>query len=94
MIKYINTAQNILTQQIQLADFVHQYPRVQIIANDISLATYYNNVSASYTYRLGSIEVTRLRKNDHGKFVDNKNLQTYIANSRKQNFDIAGFDEW
>ena len=40
--------------------------------------------------------MARLRKNDHGKFVDNKNLQTYIARTAEhKNFDIAFvFDEW
>lgn len=98
MIKYQPIAsKNIFDQQIQLADFVHQYyPESRIIANDIGAITYYNNVQLLDTYGLGSIEVARLRKNDHGKFVDNKNLQTYIAKTAEnRNFDIAlVFDEW
>jgi hypothetical protein len=48
------------------------------------------------TYGLGSIEVAKLRKSDHGKFTDNKALQQYVYDTAKnQNFDVAlVFDEW
>ena len=48
------------------------------------------------TYGLGSIEVAKLRKEDHGKFTDNKKLQAYIYNTAKlQDFEVAlVFDEW
>lgn len=49
-----------------------------------------------YSYRLESIEVAKLRKNDHGKFTDNKALQTYVYDTAKnQNFELAVVsDEW
>ncbi len=98
MLKYQPIAsKNIFDQQIQLADFVHQYyPESGIIANDIGAITYYNNIQLLDTYGLGTIEVARLRKNDHGKFLDNMNLQAYIARTAEnRNFDVAlVFDEW
>lgn len=49
-----------------------------------------------YSYGLESIEVAKLRKNDHGKFTDNKALQTYVYDTAKnQNFELAVVsDEW
>lgn len=90
-------SKNIFDQQIQLADFLHHYYRnSKIIANDIGAITYYNNIHILDTFGLGSIEVAKLRKSDHGKFTDNKALQKFIYNTaRKQNFEVAlVFDEW
>lgn len=90
-------SKNIFDQQIQLADFLHQYYRnSRVVANDIGAITYFNNIHLLDTYGLGSIEVAKLRKNDHGKFLDNKNLQNYVAKTAKnQMFDVAVvFDEW
>ncbi|MPS74233.1 MAG: hypothetical protein E2590_13955 [Chryseobacterium sp.] len=90
-------SKNIFDQQIQLADFLHQYYRnSRVVANDIGAITYYNNIHLLDTYGLGSIEVAKLRKNDHGKFLDNKNLQNYVAETAKNEmFDVAlVFDEW
>ena len=90
-------SKNIFDQQIQLADFLHQYYRnSKVIANDIGAITYFNNIYLLDTYGLGSIEVAKLRKNDHGKFTDNKELQKYIYDTAKnQNFELAlVFDEW
>lgn len=90
-------SKNIFDQQIQLADFLHQYYRnSKVIANDIGAITYFNNIYLLDTYGLGSIEVAKLRKNDHGKFTDNKALQAYVYDTAKnQNFELAVvFDEW
>ena len=90
-------SKNIFDQQIQLADFLHQnYRNARVVANDIGAITYFNNIHLLDTYGLGSIEVAKLRKNDHGKFLDNKNLQKYVAETAKnQMFDVAlVFDEW
>lgn len=90
-------SKNIFDQQIQLANFLHQYYRnARVVANDIGAITYFNNIHLLDTYGLGSIEVAKLRKNDHGKFLDNKNLQQYVAETAKnQMFDVAlVFDEW
>ena len=58
--------------------------------------TYFNNIHLLDTYGLGSIEVAKLRKEDHGKFTDNKKLQAYIYNTAKlQDIEVAlVFDEW
>jgi len=90
-------SKNIFDQQIQLADFLHKYHRnSKVIANDIGAITYFNNIHLLDTYGLGSIEVAKLRKEDHGKFTDNKKLQNYIYNTAKlQDFEIAlVFEEW
>lgn len=90
-------SKNIFDQQIQLADFLHKnYRNSRVIANDIGAITYFNNIHLLDTYGLGSIEVAKLRKEDHGKFTDNKKLQAYIYNTAKlQDFEIAlVFDEW
>lgn len=90
-------SKNIFDQQIQLADFLHQYYRnARVVANDIGAITYFNNIHLLDTYGLGSIEVARLRKDDHGKFRDNVKLQQYISDAAlSQNYDIAlVFDEW
>jgi hypothetical protein len=90
-------SKNIFDQQIQLADFLHQYYRnSRVVANDIGAITYFNNIHLLDTYGLGSIEVAKLRKNDHAKFLDNKNLQNYVAKTAKNEmFDVAlVFDEW
>ena len=90
-------SKNIFDQQIQLADFLHQYYRNgKVIANDIGAITYFNNIHLLDTYGLGSIEVAKLRKEDHGKFTDNKELQAYVYNTaRLQDFEVAlVFDEW
>ncbi|MFC4164565.1 EpsG family protein [Epilithonimonas zeae] len=90
-------SKNIFDQQIQLADFLHQYYRnSRVVANDIGAITYFNNIHLLDTYGLGSIEVAKLRKNDHAKFTDNKALQKYVYNAAKnQMFDVAlVFDEW
>ncbi len=90
-------SKNIFDQQIQLADFLHQYYKNgNVIANDIGAITYFNNIHLLDTYGLGSIEVAKLRKNDHGKFRDNVKLQQYISDTAvSQNYDIAlVFDEW
>lgn len=90
-------SKNIYDQQIQLADFLHQYHKnSKVIANDIGAITYFNNIHLLDTYGLGSIEVAKLRKEDHGKFTDNKKLQTYIYNTANlENFELAlVFDEW
>ncbi|MNK18786.1 hypothetical protein D3C87_369980 [compost metagenome] len=90
-------SKNIFDQQIQLADFLHKYYRnSKVVANDIGAITYFNNVHLLDTYGLGSIEVAKLRKEDHGKFTDNKKLQAYIYNTAKmQDFEVAlVFDEW
>lgn len=90
-------SKNIFDQQIQLADFLHQYYKnSKVVANDIGAITYFNNIHLLDTYGLGSIEVAKLRKEDHGKFTDNKKLQAYIYNTAKlQDFEVAlVFDEW
>lgn len=90
-------SKNIFDQQIQLADFLHKYFRnSKVVANDIGAITYFNNIHLLDTYGLGSIEVAKLRKEDHGKFTDNKKLQAYIYNTAKlQDFEVAlVFDEW
>ena len=90
-------SKNIFDQQIQLADFLHQYYRSSnVVANDIGAITYFNNIHLLDTYGLGSIEVAKLRKEDHGKFTDNKTLQDYIYKTSKTlNFEVAlVFDEW
>ena len=90
-------SKNIFDQQIQLADFIHlYYNNSRIIANDIGAITYFNNIHLLDTYGLGSIEVARLRKADHGKFTDNKLLQNYVYNTAKSaGFEVAlVFDEW
>ncbi|REC71083.1 hypothetical protein DRF58_07440 [Epilithonimonas hispanica] len=90
-------SKNIFDQQIQLADFLHQYYRnSRVVANDIGAITYFNNIHLLDTYGLGSIDVAKLRKDDHGKFLDNKNLQDYVAETAKNEmFDLAlVFDEW
>ncbi len=98
MLKFQTMAsKNIFDQQIQLADFLHKYHRnSKVIANDIGAITYFNNIHLLDTYGLGSIEVAKLRKEDHGKFTDNKKLQSYIYNTAKlQDFEVAlVFDEW
>ncbi|MCD9854002.1 glycosyltransferase family 39 protein [Epilithonimonas sp. JDS] len=98
MLKNQPTAsKNIFDQQIQLADFLHQYYKnSRIVANDIGAITYFNNIHLLDTYGLGSIEVAKLRKEDHGKFTDNKKLQAYIYNTAKlQDFEVAlVFDAW
>ncbi|WP_028121078.1 glycosyltransferase family protein [Epilithonimonas tenax] len=98
MLKNQPTAsKNIYDQQIQLSDFIHKYYRnAKVVANDIGAITYYNNIHLLDTYGLGSIEVAKLRKEDHGKFTDNKKLQSYIYNTAKwQGYDVAlVFDEW
>ena len=98
MLKNQQTAsKNIYDQQIQLSDFIHKYYRnAKVVANDIGAITYYNNIHLLDTYGLGSIEVAKLRKEDHGKFTDNKKLQSYIYNTAKwQGYDVAlVFDEW
>jgi len=90
-------SKNIFDQQIQLADFLHKYYKnSKIVANDIGAITYYNNIHLLDTYGLGSIEVAKRRKDEHGKFTDSKNLQDYISNtSKSQDFDIAlVYDSW
>ncbi|WP_333850630.1 hypothetical protein [Epilithonimonas sp.] len=90
-------SKNIFDQQIQLADFLHHYYRnSRVVANDIGAITYFSNIHLLDTYGLGSIEVAKLRKNDHGKFLDNKNLQNYVAETAKnQMFDVAlVYDSW
>ncbi|TDX84243.1 EpsG family protein [Epilithonimonas xixisoli] len=90
-------SKNIFDQQIQLADFLHQYYKnSKVVANDIGAITYFNYIHLLDTYGLGSIEVAKLRKEDHGKFADNKKLQAYIYNTAKlQDFEVAlVFDEW
>ncbi len=90
-------SKNIYDQQIQLADFLHKYYRnAKVVANDIGAITYFNNIHLLDTYGLGSIEVAKLRKEDHGKFTDNKKLQTYVYNTAKlEDFEVAlVFDEW
>lgn len=84
-------SKNIFDQQIQLADFLHKYYKdSKVVANDIGAITYYNNIHLLDTYGLGSIEVAKLRKDEHGKFADTKDLQDYIYNtSRSQDFDVA-----
>jgi len=98
MLKFQTMAsKNIFDQQIQLADFLHKYHKnSKVIANDIGAITYFNNIHLLDTYGLGSIEVAKLRKEDHGKFTDNKKLQSYIYNTAKlQDFEVALiFDEW
>ena len=98
MLKYQPIAsKNIFDQQIQLADFLHQnYRSSNVVANDIGAITYFNNIHLLDTYGLGSIEVAKLRKEDHGKFTDNKSLQAYIYKTAKSlNFEVAlVFDEW
>lgn len=98
MLKHQPTAsKNIFDQQIQLADFLHKYYRnAKVVANDIGAITYFNNIHLLDTYGLGSIEVAKLRKEDHGEFTDNKKLQAYIYNTAKlQHFEVAlVFDEW
>ena len=98
MLKYQPMAsKNIFDQQIQLADFLHRYYKnSRVVANDIGAITYFNNIHLLDTYGLGSIEVAKLRKEDHGKFTDNKNLQDYIyATARSQDFEVAlVFDKW
>lgn len=98
ILKHQPTAsKNIFDQQIQLSDFLHKYYRnSKVVANDIGAITYFNNIHLLDTYGLGSIEVAKLRKEDHGKFTDNKKLQTYIYNTAKlQDFEVAlVFDEW
>ena len=98
MLKHQPTAsKNIFDQQIQLAGFLHKYHRNdKVIANDIGAITYFNNIHLLDTYGLGSIEVAKLRKEDHGKFTDNKKLQGYIYNTAKlQDFEVAlVFEEW
>lgn len=98
MLKFQSLAsKNIFDQQIQLADFLHQYYRnSRVVANDIGAITYFNNIHLLDTYGLGSIEVATLRKEDHGKFTDNKKLQAYIYNTAKlQDFEVAlVFDKW
>ena len=98
MLKHQPTAsKNIFDQQLQLTDFLHKYYRnSRVVANDIGAITYFNNIHLLDTYGLGSIEVAKLRKEDHGKFTDNKKLQTYIYNTAKlQDFEVAlVFDEW
>ncbi|WP_139258287.1 hypothetical protein [Epilithonimonas mollis] len=98
MLKYQPIAsKNIFDQQIQLADFLHRYYRnSKVIANDIGAITYFNNIHLLDTYGLGSIDVAKLRKNDHAKFTDNKALQKYVYDTaRNLNFEIAiVFDEW
>ncbi|MFC4686537.1 hypothetical protein ACFO4P_06260 [Epilithonimonas pallida] len=95
--KQPTASKNIFDQQIQLADFLHQYyGNSKVIGNDIGAITYFNNIHLLDTYGLGSIEVAKLRKSDHGKFTDNKALQQYVYDTAKnQNFDVAlVFDEW
>lgn len=98
MLKFQTMAsKNIFDQQIQLASFLHKYYRnSKVVANDIGAITYFNNIHLLDTYGLGSIEVAKLRKEDHGKFTDNKKLQAYIYNTAKlQDFEVAlVFDEW
>jgi len=98
MLKFQTMAsKNIFDQQIQLADFLHKYHRnSKVIANDIGAITYFNNIHLLDTYGLGTIEVAKLRKEDHGKFTDNKKLQSYIYNTaRLQDFEVAlVFEEW
>ncbi|WDF47132.1 hypothetical protein PQ459_01315 [Chryseobacterium sp. KACC 21268] len=92
-----NASKNIFDQQIQLADFLHKYyGNSKVVANDIGAITYFNNIHLLDTYGLGSIEVAKLRKEDHGKFTDNKKLQAYIYNTAKlHDFEVAlVFDEW
>jgi hypothetical protein len=90
-------SKNIFDQQIQLVDFLHEYYKnANVIANDIGAITYYNNIHLLDTFGLGSIEVAKLRKEDHAKFKENKALQSYIFKTAKNlNFEIAlVFDEW
>lgn len=90
-------SKNIFDQQIQLADFLHQYYKnSKVVANDIGAITYFNNIHLLDTYGLGSIEVARLRKEDHGNFTDNRNLQDYIYKTSKlQDFEVAlVYDSW
>lgn len=98
MLKFQSMAsKNIFDQQIQLADFLNNYHRnAKVIANDIGAITYFNNIHLLDTYGLGSIEVAKLRKADHGEFTDNKKLQAYIYNTAKlQGFEIAMvFEDW
>lgn len=98
MLKYQTLAsKNIYDQQIQLADFLHQYYRDSwIVANDIGAITYYNNIHLLDTYGLGNIEIAKLRKDDHAKFKDNKPLQKYIADVTKNGeYKVAiVFEDW
>lgn len=98
MVKFQPLAsKNIYDQQIQLADFLHRYDRnAKVVANDIGAITYFNNIHLLDTYGLGSIEVTKIRKNDHGKFIDNDRLKNYIYKTAKEdNFQVAlVYDGW
>jgi len=90
-------SKNIFDQQIQLADFLHKYYKdSKVVANDIGAITYYNNIHLLDTYGLGSVEVAKLRKDDHGEFTESKDLQDYIYDtSNSQEFEIAlVYDRW
>ena len=88
-------SKNIFDQQIQMAGFLKKYYNHSwVIANDIGAITYFTNIHLLDTYGLGSAEVAKLRKDDHGGFGYNKKLAEYIQNETK-NYDIAiVYDSW
>ncbi|WP_326981226.1 hypothetical protein VUJ46_13260 [Chryseobacterium sp. MYb264] len=98
MIHYQKVAsKNIYEQQIQLADFLHQYyPNSRVIVNDIGAISYFNNIYLLDTFGLGSIKVAELRKNDHGKFIRNKPLEDYVKKTAiDENFELAiVYERW
>lgn len=98
MLNYQTVAsKNIYDQQIQLADFLHQYYRnSKVVANDIGAIAYFNNIHLLDTFGLGSIEVAKLRKNDHAKFVKNQPLENYIKKTAiNDHFELAiVYEDW
>ncbi len=88
-------SKNIFDQQIQMADFLRKnYNDAWVIANDIGAITYFTNIHLFDTYGLGTAEVAKLRKDDHGSFGVNKKLTDYIQKSTAD-YDIAVvYDSW
>ncbi len=88
-------SKNIFDQQIQMADFLKKnYNDSWVIANDIGAITYFTDIHLFDTYGLGTAEVAKLRKDDHGSFGINQKLTDYIQKTTAD-YDIAVvYDSW
>ncbi|MBB4808077.1 hypothetical protein HNP38_003417 [Chryseobacterium defluvii] len=91
-------SKNIFDQQIQMADFLKKYyNQSKVVANDIGAIAYFTDIRLLDTYGLGTIEIAKIRKNDHGEFnIENPKLRNFVYQySKNNNYDIAlVFDNW